>query len=494
MLKKIKGFLFENTAVRQTIVKNTFWLTVSNFGGRLIKAVVIVYAARVLGTSGWGVFSYAITLAAFVSLVVDPGVNATLMRESSKADEEDRRTIFSTALVVKLFLLVFGIGLIVFIAPYFSTLPGAKALLPIVAMVLTFDTFREFLSSLIRGKEKMEWEAGIFLLTNFAIIAFGFIFLAISPTPKSFAWGYAAGTAIGAIAATIVLRDYFKKIFSRFSFRLIPPMLTSAWPFAITGTLGLLLTNTDILIISWMRTASDVGIYSAGIRIIQILYLIPSIFQLSTMPLFARLANRENDKFRIVFERTISFIFLVSIPLAVGGAILGTQILHLLFGQSYESGGLAFKILMITMLVDYPATIISAAIFAYNHQKSLIITSAIGGIANVAFDLILIPKFGITGSAVATLIAQTLSNWYLWRTMNKLNRFEILPRLKRVFAAAVFMLLLTVTLFFLHVNVIINIIASALLYVALLKTFREPLLEEIIAVLPTSSAAKTPVA
>ena len=42
MFKKIKAFLFKNTTAKQTIAKNTFWLSISNFGGRLIKAIIII--------------------------------------------------------------------------------------------------------------------------------------------------------------------------------------------------------------------------------------------------------------------------------------------------------------------------------------------------------------------------------------------------------------------------------------------------------------------
>src|SRR5581483_5434101 len=122
--------------------------------------------------------------------------------------------------------------------------------------------------------------------------AFGFFYIFMDRTAKSLALGYAIGTGVGAIAAIIVLRGYVKNIFEKFSAKFIGKILESAWPFAITGALGMLFTNTDILIISWMKTASDVGIYSAAIRIVQIFYLIPGVVQITTLPLFSRLANR----------------------------------------------------------------------------------------------------------------------------------------------------------------------------------------------------------
>ena len=489
MFQKIKSFLFENKTAKQTVAKNTVWLSISNFGGRALKAIVIIYAARVLGADGYGVFSYAITLAAFFTLFVDPGVNSILIRESAKASEEERRTFFSTTLVMKAGIIALSALIIFFVAPLFSTLPGAKVLLPLVILIFTFDSLREFFSSLIRSMEKMEWEAAIFLFTNLMITIAGFAFLRIALTPTAFTWAYVAGTAIGAVAAAYVVRRYLKKVLSAFAPRRIIPILQAAWPFAITGALGGLLTNTDILIISWMRSAAEVGVYSAGIRIVQLMYLIPGIIQMSTLPMFARLARNDNERFRAVFERTVSFIFLASVPLALGGAILGTQIMQLVFGAAYASGGLSFKILMLTLLFDYPAVIISNAIFAYNHQKSLIVSSAIGAGANVAFDLLLIPPFGIAGSAAATLLAQALSNWYLWYAMKKINSFEVLPHLRRIITAGVLMAAATTLLFVAGTNVIVNVAICALLYFGLLYAFREPLLKEIKRIIVPPSAA-----
>ncbi len=484
MFAKFRSFLFENRTPRQTVAKNSFWLVVSNFGGRLIKAILIIYAARVLGAASYGLFSYALTLAAFLTLFMDPGVNAVLMRDTAKSTPEERLKLFSTTLTLKIGLLAAGVLVIIFIGPLVSTLPGAAALLPIVAFIMMFDTLREFFSSLIRGLEKMEWETAVFLFTNLAIVAFGFAFMQFRPTPKALGWGYALGTAFGAFAGVFAVRDYLKKAWVSFSGALAGPIIRSAWPFAITGALAMLLTNTDILIVSWMKTASDVGIYSAVIRIIQVLYLIPSVLQFSALPIFARLARREDEKFRLAFERVLGVIFLVSIPVAIGGAILGTGIVTLVFGPSYAPGSLSFKILMLTMLVDYPAGLISTAIFAYDHQKSLINTSLIGGISNVVFDLILIPPFGIAGSAVATLIAQTLSNAYLWHVMRKLNYFSIFPRLRKIIISAALMGGLAAALLFAGVPVALNILIGIAAYFGFLALSREPLLKEMSLALP----------
>jgi O-antigen/teichoic acid export membrane protein len=88
-----------------------------------------------------------------------------------------------------------------------------------------------------------------------------------------------------------------------------------------------------------------------------------------------------------MLERTLALIFLVSIPLSLGGAILGTQIMRLVFGVGYIAGGLALSVLMLNLSFDYAGSVVATGIFAYDHQKILIISSAIAGVSNVLFDL-----------------------------------------------------------------------------------------------------------
>ena len=256
MWARIKALLFKNTTAKQTIAKNTIWNSVSNFGRRFIKAIVIIYAAHVLSTAGYGIFSYAMTLAAFLDVFIDPGLNSMLAEETSRIPEEERQRMSSTIFILKIILILVGVYVVIFIAPYFSTLPGAIKLLPIVALIMTFDSFREFFSAIMWSKERMEWEAYVFLIMNISIVVLGFIALTINPSAKSFGWAYAIGAGIGALASLITVRKYLKGILSNFSVRIIPKIFNSAWPFALSGALALLLTNTDIMIISWMRTAS----------------------------------------------------------------------------------------------------------------------------------------------------------------------------------------------------------------------------------------------
>ena len=143
---------------------------------------------------------------------------------------------------------------------------------------------------------------------------------------------------------------------------------------------------------------------------------------------------------------------------------------------------------MLTLSFDYAAVVISGAIFAHDHQKSLIISSVIGGVGNVLFDLLLIPHWGMAGSAVATLLASILSNSYLWYALKKINPFSVLPRIRKVFVAGACMAAITALLSVAHVNTIINIAISGIVYFGILVLFKESLLHEVGRVIGLSKA------
>lgn len=237
-----------------------------------------------------------------------------------------------------------------------------------------------------------------------------------------------------------------------------------------------------------MRTAVDVGVYSAAIRIVQLLYLVPGIISTTTLPIFSRLAKRDPTAFRLALERTVSLIFLISVPISLGGAILSSGIMRLVFGPVYVAGSIAFSILMLSLSFDYAGSVIGNAVFAYDHQKSLIICSVLGGVGNLVFDLLLIPRWGMNGSAVATLLAQILSNAYLWYTMNKLNRFHVFSRIRKILVAGVLMAAVTILLATAHMNVVLNVAISGAVYFTALFLFKESLIGEVKQILALGTA------
>lgn len=478
MLNRIRELLSQNQTIRQTVAKNVFWLSVGQIGSRLIRAFIIIYAARILGASEYGVFAYVLGLAGFFTIFADIGVTSILTREVAKKPEE-ASYYFATTFWIKITLLLLTAILIIFAAPYFSKIEAAKIILPFVALLTIFDGLRELSASFFRGKEKMELEAILTSATNIAITVFGFIILQASPTSKSLAITYVLSAGTGTLIGFFILRKELARVFSFFKKELVIVILKSALPIALVGVIGALMMQIDILMLGFFKEAKDVGLYSSGQKIIGLLYTLPAILAIGLFPTLARSAGRrDNGKSKLLAEKGITLILFFAIPMVVGGVILGDQIIILLYGQEYLPGANAFRILILTLLAIFPGTIIGNYIFAYDQQKRLAPNTLIGSVSNVIFNVILIPLYGIIGAAIATVSAQLIYNGLNWRFAKKINNFYTLRYLKKIVAATIVMGIFSFLLGGIGLHVILNIILSVAVYFGTLYLLKEPLLSE----------------
>ncbi len=476
---KIKDFLFQNRDTRQTVIKNTFWLAAGQIGSRLFRAFIIIYAARLLGAAEYGVFSYVIGLAGFFTVFADLGVNTILTRAVSQKPAE-AQYYFATAFWIKVVLLAITSILLISVAPYFSKIEAVKILVPFMALLAVFDGFREFSSAFFRGKEKMELEALLTIVTNVTITVLGFVVLYYSATAEALTKTYVLSASAGTILGILILRKHFARVFSLFKRQLLVPIIKAALPVALIAIIGAFMLNIDIVMLGFYRSAEEVGFYSASQKIVQVLYMLPAILAATLFPVFSRLASKQDkQKTRIIMERGISAVFLIALPLAVGGVMLGQDMLQFLYGSEYLPATLTFQILIITLLLVFPGILISNYILAHDKQKKLAPYAGVGAIGNVILNMILIPLYGIVGSAIATVGANLIYNGFAWRLAKKINNFSTFQHLFKIIAATILMSAVVFLLKTLDIHVLINIAVSGLIYLAILFTLKESVLQEI---------------
>ncbi len=462
-------------AHKKIIRKNALWLFWGQLVGRLLRTAIIIYPARILAEESWGAFNYILSIATFLTVFSDIGLNALLTREASK-NPEGRKEYISTAFFIKgVMLFILGI-LFVTASRFISDNEEIGRLVPIMIFIFVFDSLRDLGSAIARATEKMEKEGINNIITNFCIAALGFIFLYFSKTTVSVALAYAIGTGLGLISIAFALKHEVKSILSHFNGKLVMHIITSAWPFGLVGLMGTIMLNTDIFLIGWMMSLKDVALYSAPQKIIQLIYIGPVLISTAFFPAFARYVKDE-AKFRHFFEMGLSTISMLSIPMAFGTFILAAPILHLIYGK-FEEAALAFSILSITIIIFSLVVLVGNAIFA-NDKPRVYITYAILGIfGNLILDLVFIPIWGIAGSALATLLNQIIISTYAWYEMRKIVKFKIFGKVIKILFASIVMACLTGALQYFGVNLVLNILASGLLYFGLLLVLKEESLHQ----------------
>ncbi len=477
MFKKLSDLLFKNRSASQTVVKNTIWLLVGE-GAHSLRFIVAIVAARLLGAASWGIFAYTVTLAGMFTVFADIGIGGVLNREVSR-NPDGHAAYLSTSFFLKILLVFLSVLVIWITAPFLLNIDGARSFLLVICLLLASDSFREFSFSVIRAKEKMEQEAVIKTVTNIGILSLGIGLLVIFRTPKALAWAYVLGSGMGALTGAWFLRGYIKTMLTNFSGKLVWPIFSSAWPFAMTALLGTIIINMDTIIIGHYRTAAEIGFYATAQRPIQLFYTLASLIASAVFPIMAKTAKRDNPKFRLLFEKISSAALLISLPITIVGVILGKDIIQVLFGNQYLPAVLAFQLLMLTTVITSLSSIMTNGVFAYDRQKIFTWTIAGGVLTNLVLDLLFIPRWGIAGSAVATIIAQFAVIAPLYVTMKKTNFFLLWRNAKKIVLASFAAGAAAVFLNLLSVNFFVNLLTDAAVYFFMLSLLKEPLAEDI---------------
>ena len=477
-MKKLKQFLFVNTTNKQTFVKNTFWLFVSEISVRLLKMILIIYAARVLGANGWGVFSYALSVSSLLMIFSDIGLGGLITREIIQ--KKDGHEIFiSTSLIVKTIILFISTILVVLLGSSLSHIPEARVLFPIIALIFFFDASRELGFSINRASEKMEREMIVKTVVGAVILGLGIFFLKAHVEPKSIASAYAIGSGIGCIMIFWMIKKDIQRFLIKADRKLLRTVLQTTWPFAIITLIGSIMGNTDIYMLGIWKSASDIGLYASVQRIQQFIIIIPAMIATASFPLMSRLANENKDQFRTILEQTLALIFIIGIPIIVGGILLGHTIIPLVLGAGYISAVPIFQVLMIMLIASFPLLLLSNAIFAFDKQKSISSAYIFGVLANILFNILLIPKFGAVGSAIATCISTIIVTIVIWIKMKHIQNFSIISKLGKCIIATIIMTLAIFGLEYMGAHIVLILVVSIGVYFSALLLLKEQTILEV---------------
>lgn len=486
MILKIKKFLLTNSSVRQTIIKNTFWLSVSATLSKVIRSVFVIYAARLIGSGEFGVFSYALGIVSIFSLFSDIGLTPLLTRELARSDEVKRERNVRSIINLKAILLILSFALVILVSPFVSKIPEANSILPLVALLVFLDNIRSFGFSVIRADNKMEKESKIEIVTEIITAIAGITIIYFNPTVNGLVTGYLIGSATGVFLIITAMRKLLKNLFSNFDKNGILEMFKMASPYALVGIFGMFMTNIDTYIIGFFLNASYVGLYAAALRPVGIIYLVPTFLSGAIFPIMNRFHIEKNETgLNRVLENGIIATLAIAIPITIGGIIMGGSLMYNLFGDGYKGSIEAFKILLITTLPIFPGVIMGFFLISKGIRKAPVKATALGALVNVVLDILLIPKYGIEGSAITTLFAQLIMNFILFIEVKKVTKIKVFRKTPKILISGILMGLIVYLLINAGINSLIVMFIGAAVYITLLFILKENTLLQVLGEIKT---------
>jgi len=408
MASYITEFIRAKFAGRQNlkaVVGNSSWIFFDKILRLGMGLVVGVWVARYLKPEGFGLLNYAIAFTSLFGAVATFGMDGIVVRELVKAPER-RDHILGTAFVLRLVsgLLAFSIVLVAV-----SIMRRGD---PLAVFIVSLTAAQFIFQSLnvidLYFQSRVESRFTVYA-TNSAFLAMALlkVLLILSKAPLlAFAWAALGEIALGCL---LLLAMYRTKRLSVWRWRFKPELmwriLADSWPLVLSGISIMIAMRIDQVLIGQMLNDKQVGIYSAAARVSEVWYFVPVGIAGSAFPLLVEGKKQDEKLYYTRLQKLYNVLTMLSVLIALVMTFLSGPVVRLLYGSTYAASSSVLSVLIWSGVPMSIGCAWSNWMLLENRTKMMFTFQVIAAVINLIMNLILIPHFGILGSAYATLIS-----------------------------------------------------------------------------------------
>jgi O-antigen/teichoic acid export membrane protein len=390
-------------------VKNFLFLTFGNGIRWVLSFFVTVYLARILGASGFGKLSFAFSLFAYAVLLSDLGLTILGTRQiAQRKDSPDEIT--SSILSLRFILAIIAFVILLLTSLFFPLEHETRILLSLYSFSIFF--YALYLDWFFRGREKMANIAISSIITQVIYVVLVFTFIRQKQDLIRIPFLWFAG--IGSGTAFLLIMFYLTN--HRLKLRMNVSLLKLSVPLGIAAIMNQIYFHFDLITIGFIKGEIAVGFYNAGFKLITFLLSVDTAFAWVYFPLVSRYFSESEEKLRKLIFTGTKLIFLFVTPLALGGMMLAERLIVLIYGGDFSPASNALRILVWAIPLTSVQTIFAFGLIGCNREKRYSLGMIIGTVLNVVLNVLLIPRFGISGAAAATILSEIvmLAAMFLW--------------------------------------------------------------------------------
>jgi O-antigen/teichoic acid export membrane protein len=381
----------------------------ADFAGRVLLLGLFVVAARILPGREFGQYAFALAVGLVAAQLADSGLQVSLLRRlSGETDRGASGQALSSALRARLVVgLALGIGGGLLAASVGESPVEALALAAIAGAQIVAAQAELWLQ-VARAYGRLELEAAAGLAGRALVCLLGVLALVGGGELPGLGLAYAVGSVLSIAVARLVANRFLEAApVGRWAG--MRETYLDALPLAVAGAASLLMFRIDVLLLQWLRDSETVGVYSAAYRPFEAALLVPVAIMAAGFPRLVRLAADGPGfrAFRALVGRLGTVLLACAIGAALFGWLAGPPLISFLFGAPYAASGELLRILVLALPQIYLNALLTQALVALRRPWLVAASMAAALVANVTFNLLLIPQFGATGAAMATVIAET---------------------------------------------------------------------------------------
>jgi len=401
----------EKEKPRNQFIINTATILSAQIGRAISSLLLEVVYARFLGPVGRGQISLCMMVLGCGVLVGGLGGEIPILLWS--ADEKRKSSEWLPSVIV-CGLAGSALACGIWVAMFWWWHPGFlrgidSGLARLVLVAIPLSTFGTYALSLLIGLNRIRERSVLVVLNQFATLGLAVLFLSVfHATAQLGMLAMLAGLLIALVSARIFLRGHLK--FQQAN-RPALPHVKKALNLGFRGQLGNVATyfnyRLDVFIVNYYLSTAAVGLYAVGVMVSEAIWQVPNAAAMALVPRTARQHGQSGAEFTcLICRQVLAMAFLAAVIVAV----LSAWAIPMVFGESFLASVPVIWWILPGTVALAASKVMCADLMARGMPEYSSIFAFVTLIVTVVLDLVLIPRMGIQGAALASSAAYFLNS------------------------------------------------------------------------------------
>ena len=389
---------------KKKIFLNVFWAMTGKVVNMLGALFVGILVARYLGPTQYGVMNYVISYVALFTVIATFGLSNIEVRELSKEPNE-KDEILGTCFRIRLFFATVAYVLMVVTLILFRTDAFTTIMVLLYGVTLytqcCFEIIRNYFTSIVKNEYIVKSE-----ITRTIVGACIKIALLVLKAPL---WCFVAAVVFDTILVAggyiISYRNIVGSLHSwRYDKKRVPFLLKQSFPLMLSGAAVIIYQRIDQVMIGNMLNKTEVGYFATAGKFVDLILFLPTVLVQTVTPMLVRIKEKTTEIYETKKKTFVSIITWTTVIMSLLVSLLAYWLIMFTYGAEYV---LAVPVLQIMAFKAVGMALSSSGgqiIIIEGIQKWAFIRNLLGCIICVALNYFMIPRYGIIGSAVATII------------------------------------------------------------------------------------------
>jgi O-antigen/teichoic acid export membrane protein len=404
---------------RKSLAVQTSHYSVASLFALISGLVTFPLLTRVFSVEDYGVMNLVAGTVTVLVTLGKVGVQHSIVRYHSEISAGKSRytlaQLYSTTFVgMGSSALAVAVGLVVFAraAPaQWLDDPRLRVLFAMVSLLVVIQVLESTFLNVVRAEQATA--AMMRYTVGKKYLSLGLIVIAVLWVARSLMGFYGAQIVAEAVAVATLAYVLFAKgdrprpTLGQFSRPLYLELLGFGVPMMIGYELSsIILAVGDRYVIAGILGEAPLGLYGAAYNLCQYVQavVITSVGQ-AIMPMYIDMWDRKGEAETSAFiSRSLRTYVLFGAPVVAGLAAVGPELLPALASDKYASASAVLPWVIGGMVADGMNSMLGAGLFIHRRTRTIMKVVLSGAVSNILLNLLLVPRIGIMGSAIATLV------------------------------------------------------------------------------------------